>query len=353
MSSLYKRADSKYYWWTAPYRGRRLRKSTKMVQKHLATKVQQKWDFSIIMDDLDFLELANQSSGAVNDFFDHYLQLRSRRSEKTYITARGMINKFRKYLTDIKINRIEEINVKILDDYIEYLQCSPKTKKNHMVELAQMLNQALKEDLIRSNPAKLVTLPVINKKELHRPLDEIDMQIIFAGSGSWTLYYLMLLHTGLRAGDVAMLKYGNIDREKRAIISLIRKSRRTHEFPLSKFLIEMIPNLDSNSPIFPELYTENERKLNDNLAKPRLYMQVLLKTGDRKKATLHSFRVTYNNNLRNLGCSIQDRQKLLAHSSSETTKIYTHPNFELAQSYIDQLPDYTNFVKRDQNVTKT
>jgi len=182
--------------------------------------------------------------------------------------------------------------------------------------------------------------------------DRDDLRIIFAGASGWLLYYLTLFHTGLRAGDVAMLKYGNIDRERRAIISLIRKSRRTHEFPLSRLLMDQIPDLDSNSTIFPELYTENERKLNDNLAKPRLYMQALLKAENRKHATLHSFRVTYNNNLLGLGCSIQDRQKLLAHSSSETTKIYTHPNFELAQSYVDQLPDIMGLIECDQNVTK-
>jgi integrase len=137
-----------------------------------------------------------------------------------------------------------------------------------------------------------------------------------------------------------MLKYGNIDREKRAIISLVRKSRRIHEFPLTNQLLNEIPDLDINTPIFPDLYETNEIKLGTKMSKPRKYMQALLNAENRKHATLHSFRVTYNNQLRDLGCSIEDRQKLLAHSSSETTKIYTHSNFELAQSYIDRLPNY-------------
>ncbi len=70
--------------------------------------------------------------------------------------------------------------------------------------------------------------------------------------------------------------------------------------------------------------------MNDNLLAPRKYMQVLLEAGGRPKATLHSFRATFNNTLRDLGLSIEDRQILLSHSSSETTKIYTHPNFDLA-----------------------
>ena len=63
-------------------------------------------------------------------------------------------------------------------------------------------------------------------------------------------------------------------------------------------------------------------------------MQELLKIGGRPKATLHSFRHTFNNTLRDLGLPIEDRQILLAHASSATTKIYTHPNFKLALDYI-------------------
>ena len=64
------------------------------------------------------------------------------------------------------------------------------------------------------------------------------------------------------------------------------------------------------------------------------------------KATLHSFRRTFNNALRDLGLQIQDRQALLAHASAETTKVYTNPNLELARRYVNQIP-------KMQNVTKT
>ena len=70
-------------------------------------------------------------------------------------------------------------------------------------------------------------------------------------------------------------------------------------------------------------------------------MQELLKAKARPKATLHSFRTTFNNTLRDLGLEMDDRRVLLAHSSSETTKIYTHPNLDLAQTWVDKLPDYS------------
>ena len=70
-------------------------------------------------------------------------------------------------------------------------------------------------------------------------------------------------------------------------------------------------------------------------------MQALLKAKGRPKATLHSFRTTFNNSLRDLGLEMEDRKALLTHSSSETTKIYTHPNFDLAKEWIDNLPDFS------------
>ena len=181
----------------------------------------------------------------------------------------------------------------------------------------------------------------LNLSATYRLLEPIDLKTIFEGAGSWNLYYMFLYHTGLRAGDVAMLTYGNIDRKKKAIVSLIRKSRRVHQFPIAQILLNSMP-LDKNTdePLFPTLYTTKEQLLNFRLKKPRVYMQTLLKAAGRKKATLHSFRTTFNNELRNLGLAIDDRKILLAHASSETTKIYTHPNFELASKFVNRIPVY-------------
>ena len=100
----------------------------------------------------------------------------------------------------------------------------------------------------------------------------------------------------------------------------------------------MLKKGEKDTPLFPMLYSASDRTLSDNLAKPRKYMQALLQAEDRPKATLHSFRTTFNNTLRDLGLSIDDRRILLAHSSSETTKIYTHPNLEMAKKWVDKMP---------------
>ena len=95
---------------------------------------------------------------------------------------------------------------------------------------------------------------------------------------------------------------------------------------------------DKDTPLFPTLISNKET--NDKLSKPRKYMQSLLKAHNRPHADLHSFRHTFNQSLLELGMEIEDRQKLLAHASTTTTKIYTHPNFDLAMQYVNQVPKY-------------
>ena len=97
--------------------------------------------------------------------------------------------------------------------------------------------------------------------------------------------------------------------------------------------------MEPKQPLFPQIYTTNERRLNGKLAIPRKYMQKLLANADppRPKATLHNFRHTFNTMLRDLGLGIEDRQVLLGHAASSVTKVYTHPNFELAREFVNKI----------------
>ena len=75
---------------------------------------------------------------------------------------------------------------------------------------------------------------------------------------------------------------------------------------------------------------------------------VLFRKNNSPKATLHSFRQTFNQKLRDLGLGIEDRQALLAHAASSTTKIYTLPNLNLAREYVNKLPVFDSM---ESNVT--
>ena len=340
MSTLYKRKDSPSFWWSSKVQGKRVRMSTGMSKKSLAERVKDRWDMMVFTGDLSFLKSKALPSSDIRTYMDEYLSVRSRISENTHNTARAVTARFACFLKTVGIESVSELNRKVVDDYIDYLPLAPKTVQNHVKELNAMFKCALADGLLKTNPAKHVTLPKIVKQDLHRMLEPLDLDIIFEGAGSYRLFYEFLYYTGLRAGDVARLTYGNIDFNRRSITSLINKPNRFHEFPLAVSLIDKLIPGKKSEPLFPTLFVKTKKKMDGKLRGPREYMQALLRVKGRPKATLHSFRTTFNNTLRDLGLRMDDRQSLMAHSSSETTKIYTHPNVDLAREWIDKMPRF-------------
>ena len=253
MSTLYKQTGYPCWYWSAYYKGKRLRKSTRLSQKSLAQKIQIKWDWMLASDDLSFYGSTSVLGPDIHGFMDEHIKVRRRISINTYNTARTVVNSLSDYLKSINVKTVSDITIKVLDGYIDHLSCSAKTKKNHLIEIRQMLKRAVIEGLLPNNPAEHVTLPRIIKADIHRSLDRYDLEVVFNHAGVWRLYFEFLYRTGLRAGDVAMLTYGNIDKKRKVIVSLIRKSRRVHEVPLSNILLNQIDNQNEDNPLFPSL----------------------------------------------------------------------------------------------------
>lgn len=341
MSTLYKRKDSRFLWYRTAYRGRRIRISTGTSHRKTATRIQNDWDYRIAQGDTSFFELDDTITDIEGYVHEHLNFLSGRKSEGTVTIAKGVLTKFKVYLAKRGVRDVSSITVKNINGYLDALDRSSKTKKNHLGVISRMMKQCVIEDIIDRNPCDRAEAPRIIKKEKHRLLKTEDLTVIFKEKHQWWLYYCFLLYTGLRAGDVAMLKYEDIDLNSKRLTHYIRKSKRTHELPLSTHIVNALGEIKGRTgPIFPELYTEKPRQLNDRYTKARKFLQALLEEAERPKANLHSFRVTYNNMLRDIGLDIHDRQVLLAHTASETTKIYTHPNPELAEKYLNGLPDY-------------
>ena len=341
--SLFKKTKSNKFYWKRSINGRRYRKSTRQVQRHLALKVAAKWDLMLLTGDLSFLNQKSAQSSRVDVYVPYYLGFcETRQSEKTIATATGILDRLLKFLKEKKVKQLDEINVALLNEYVVWLSpLAPKTIKNHIGAIGRMLSLAVDEEVLTKNVAQKVKLPKMISEDRHRLLEPQDLKLIFTGANEWLLYYSFLLFTGLRAGDVSSLKFSHLDFERRVITAFIRKSQRTIELPLADRLIELLPdNDDTDAPIFPELFSENETALNGRLRKPRVHMQSLLAEGGREKATLHSFRTTFNNLLRDQGLAIEDRRTLMGHSASKTTAVYGRQNLELAAGYINRLPKF-------------
>ena len=103
MSTLYKQTGYPCWYWSAYYKGKRLRKSTRFSQKSLAQKIQVKWDWMLASDDLSFYGSTSVLGPYICEFMDEHLKVRRRISINTYNTARTVINSLKTYLDSVNV----------------------------------------------------------------------------------------------------------------------------------------------------------------------------------------------------------------------------------------------------------
>lgn len=78
--------------------------------------------------------------------------------------------------------------------------------------LRSALQQAMREELIARNVARIVETPTVTPKEV-RPLDAAEVRLVLATARPHRLYalWLLLVSTGLRRGEALALAWGDID----------------------------------------------------------------------------------------------------------------------------------------------
>ena len=178
-----------------------------------------------------------------------------------------------------------------------------------------------------SNHTEEATLPCKIEGVINRPLQVIDIEIIFRDAGPWWLYYALLLCTGVRCDKLALLTYRNVDRDRGVLVVPEGRSRRIRQIPIVPDLLEQIPgDMPPDVPLFPTLYVDIEdrslfeEELNNNLAEPLNYMQSLLGAADRPIASLYSFTVSHKNLLQDGDLFDPDQLAILAHIARVTLR---------------------------------
>ena len=143
-------------------------------------------------------------------------------------------------------------------------------------------------------------LPRIIEGTLHRILQPEDLAAIFRYEHEWYLYYLLLLTTGIRPDDAALLANNHISLKRNIIGYFPRGSEKYREVPVPQDVLSLVPHDHSaEQPLFPELFVDvedpwiREEVLNERLGQPAEFMESLLAAADRPAASLISFRITF------------------------------------------------------------
>ncbi|MBS1517624.1 MAG: site-specific tyrosine recombinase XerD [Bacteroidetes bacterium] len=278
--------------------------------------------------------------------FINYLTVERSLSENTLYSYRSDIDRFYKYLTEIKnIFSVEDVSENIVNDFLKYLKTSgdknherysDKSVSRFISSLRSFFKYLESEDVISINPVSDLetprtsrTLPeVLSIEETELLLSKPDV------NDRLELRDKALLETmyasGLRVSETSNLETGNIFFEE-GYLRIIGKGSKERIVPIGDIALKFIVKyMNESRPAIKNSKSGNILFLNYRGGKlSRMgILNILNKyvnlSGIKKNVHPHTLRHSFATHLLKGGADIRVIQEMLGHSDISTTQIYTH-----------------------------
>jgi integrase len=237
--------------------------------------------------------------------------------------------------------RLDEVTYAVLEDFklaLAKTQCantkhkprflSPKSIRNLLVHISDMLGVAKKRGLIATMP-EIDWIKIPPSEFDFLDFDEAD-RLVAAAEGEWRTLILVAVRTGMRMGELLGLRWVDVDLSAGRINvrqSYVKghfglpKSGKPREIPLGDDVIEALEAHRHERG--PFVFCDAAGKhLTDGLLEWPL--KRALKRAGLREIGWHVLRHTFASHLAMRGVPLKVIQELLGHASIATTMIYAH-----------------------------
>jgi integrase len=219
--------------------------------------------------------------------------------------------------------------------------------------------------IISRNPAKNVKVLKVQSGSKRRAFTMPELnRLLSVADDEWRSLILFGFYTGARLGDLAALRWQQIDLALGSLAYTSRKTGRTTIVPLAKPLLEHIMSLpagdDPRQPVHPRAAKHMEpqgrvgtlsRQFGEMLAEAGLVAKrthAKAKEGKGRDSrrqvadvSFHALRHTAVSLLKSAGVSDAIAQDIAGHESVEISRHYTHIDDNTKREAVDRLPRLT------------
>jgi integrase len=379
MASLWKQPKSPY--WTACFRdanGKQRRVSTKTTDRRLALRIAREFELAThkkrTLHQLEKVlrafheELSGESSHAksLRAFCTEWLAEKqpsvSVSTIKFYQTTIDKLYAFFGARADQPITEITRNDLVAFRNEIAR-SVSAVTVNHGLIAIRMIFGDARRRGVSSENPAESIK-PVRQfddpSASPRRPFTIPELQAVLAIADSeWQSMIRIGLYSGARLGDVACLRWSNVDMERAELRFVARKTGKSTCVPIAGPLREVLSNLPSSDDPRGFLHPRAAAVLEKRGASARLSTQFgellelagLRPVYQRPRAgtpriarhrmsplTYHSLRHTAVSLLKDAGIPQAVVQELVGHSSAQMSARYTHVGTEALQRAAAALP---------------
>jgi integrase len=254
-------------------------------------------------------------------------------------------------LSTITPFHLEKLKKKMLD-----AGKAPRTVQYVFATVRQIWNMARRNGVVfQDSPTKQVKIGKFDNRRVrfltHEEAEKIlnDLQI-----RNRTVYNMALvsLHCGLRFGEIANLKWNDIDLDRGFITILDPKggvNRTAFMTGAVKKMLETIERIKNDALIFlntkGEKFTDSPQTFRDSVKALKLNEAV---TDRRQHVVFHSLRHTFASWLVEAGTDLYIVKELMGHEEIKMTARYSHLGQNTLQSAVKNLEQSMTMAKKEQ-----
>jgi len=282
--------------------------------KELAEKIRAKKELELGFEAYD---IPNNNNGK-EDFLAYFFEMGKDKKYHSYYI------KFEKYVSEVLKKKqlpFNQVDEKLCEDYKKWLlsHVSNNTAWTYMIKLKTILNKAVREKKIHSNPAKYIKIRNEGSERVYLTFEEVKAL-------SETKFkikdikeaFLFSCYTGLRLSDIKNLTWDQIQDNR--LFFRQQKTRNVEYLPLGENALAILEEMknkkrdEEENRIFTLLV--NSDTIGVNLRKWAKMADI------NKHITFHSARHTFATMSLTFGVDLYTVSKLLGHKSISMTEIY-------------------------------
>jgi integrase len=245
---------------------------------------------------------------------------------------------------------LRDMRQSLLQGYIATLTCSPKSTRNAIATLRSIWNTAKAWGYVTHDPFNGLVLPARQAPEVRVFTEDEVIRILEAAEEPYRTFYWLVAETGMRAGELCGLTWGDIDIDNNIV--RVRQSvwrgkrqtpktaRATRRFQISRCLGESIVRLSPGvlpNPLWHVFATSKGTAWLADIVVKRHLGPLLDRLGI-SRAGLHAFRHANASVMNAMGVDMKTQQARLGHSDPTITLgTYTHAVPELDKKAAEAL----------------